>query len=214
MAIPQIIHNRDSGCHGGSLDSLQTKKHMKKSNWEWLIVVFVIVLIIGIGIGIYLSTNETPTDSEQKDSQSKLDLIKQKIRALEERIKNELAVLKLTTEMENALSRKVDRICIVLGTIFWLVTISIATAFYLNGFDVLTSILNTAGLVSLTFPLVSIILWRTVDFNSVVDVTRRGVKAWLNKKYGHNPDTIVALNDSIVKNQNELNLLVASTTSD
>jgi hypothetical protein len=186
---------------------------MKKSHWDWLIVVIIIAFVIGIGIGIYLSNNDMPIDPEQKDRESKFDLIKKKIKALEEHVRNEIVLLKLTTEMEAALSRKVDRICIVLGTIFWLIIMSISAAFYQSGFDLLTSILNTAGLVSLTFPLVSIILWRTVDFNSVVDITREGVKDWLNKKYGHNPEMIVALNESIKIKQNELYNLVSSTTT-
>lgn len=163
---------------------------MKKSHWDWVIVVIIIAFVIGIGIGICLSNNDMPIDPEQKGRESKFDFVKKKIKALEERVKNEIVLLKLTTEMEAALSRKVDRICIVLGTIFWLINILISSAFYQSGFDLLTSVLNTAGLVSLTFPLVSIILWRTVDFNSVVDFTRRNVKAWLNKRYEHNPDSL------------------------
>jgi hypothetical protein len=172
---------------------------MKKSNWEWIIVFLIIVLVLGIGIGIYLSAGEAPADLEHKDRQSKLDLIKAKIKALEKRVKSELAQLKLTTEMENALSRKVDRICIVLGVLFLALIVLIAFAFYANGLDILTAILSTAGLVSLTFPLLSIVLWRAVDFNSVVVLTRTKIKKWLNKKYGHNPDSIVVLNASVVE---------------
>src|SRR5690606_5518923 len=121
---------------------------MKKSKWEWIIILVIIVLALGIGIGIYLSTDEEPANSEHKDRQSKLDLIKAKIKALEQRVKNELAQLKLTTEMEDALSRKVDRICIVVGATFCTLTILVAIAFYANGLDLLTAILSTAGLVS------------------------------------------------------------------
>lgn len=170
---------------------------MKKSNWEWVIILLIIVFIIGIGIGIYLSSDE-PTDTEHKNRHSKLDLVKAKIKALEERVKNELAQLKLTNEMEDALSRRVDRICIVLGVLFFALIVLIAVAFYANGLDILTAILSTAGLVSLTFPLLSIVLWRAVDFNSVVVFTRKKIKRWLNKKYGHNPDSIVVLNASVV----------------
>lgn len=172
---------------------------MKKSNWEWVIILLIIVFVIGIGIGIYLSTDDESTDSGDKDRQSKLDLIKAKIKALEERVKNELAQLKLTTEMENALSRRVDGTCIVLGFLFSVLIVLVAVAFYANGLDILTAILSTAGLVSLTFPLLSIVLWRTVDFNSVVVLTRTKIKRWLNKKYGHNPDSIVVLNASVVE---------------
>jgi hypothetical protein len=187
---------------------------MKKSNWDWVVILLIIVLVIGIGIGIYLSTDDESTNSEPKDRQSKLDLIKAKIKALEERVKNEIAQLKLTTEMENVLSRKVDRFCIGVGLGFCALIVLVVVAFYANGFDILTAILSTAGLVSLTFPLLSIVLWRTVDFNSVVEGTRSKIKGWLNKKYGHNPDIIAALNESIDKTQIELNLLVTSTTSD
>ena len=192
---------------------------MKKSNWEWIIVLLVIVFVIGIGIGVYLATDDEPTDSEHKDRQSKLDLIKAKIKALEERLKNEITQLKLTTEMEIALSRKVDGICIVLGAIFCALLVVVAVAFYANGFDILTAILSTAGLASLTFPLLSMILWRTVDFNSVVEVTRKKVKRWLNKRYGHNPDSIVVLTTSIVelngtieKHNQEINTLLSPIT--
>lgn len=172
---------------------------MKKSNRDWVIVVIILAFIIGIGIGIYLSTNDKPTDPGQKERESKLDIIKRKIKALEQHVKNEIALLKLTTEMENALSRKVDRVCVIIGAIFCVFIVSVATAFYASGLDILTAILSTAGLVSLTFPLVSIVLWRTVEFNSVVDVTRTKIKGWLNKKYGHDPESIVVLNASIVK---------------
>lgn len=187
---------------------------MKKSNWDWVILIFVIALVIGIGIGIYLSTSNETADPVQKERESKLDIIKQKIKALEQRVKDELAQLKLSTEMENALSAKVDRLCVMLGVFFWVIIMSMAAAFYFNGFDLVTSVLNTSGLVSLSFPLVSIILWRTVDFNSVVKYSRRTIKNWLNKKYGHNPDSITALSSSISKNQNELNLLVSSITNE
>lgn len=150
-------------------------------------------------IGISLTTDEEPAAREHKNRQNRLDLIKAKIKALEKRVKNEIAQLKLTTEMENALSRKVDRICIALGVTFCMLIVLAAVAFYSNGFDIITSILSTAGLISLTCPLLSIILWRTVDFDSVVVVTRRKIKQWLNKKYGHNPDSIVVLIVNIVE---------------
>lgn len=187
---------------------------MKKSNWDWVIVVIIIALVIGIGVGIYLSSSDDETNPEQKERASKLDIVKQKIKALEQRVKDEIAQLKLTTEMENALTRKVDRFCMVLGVFFWIIIMSIAAAFYFNGFDLITSILNTAGLASLSFPLVSIILWRTVDFNSVVEYSRRSIKNWLNKRYGHNPDSIATLSNNISKNQNELDLLVSSTSNE
>lgn len=182
---------------------------MKKSYWIVAIVIFAIV--IGIGIGIYLSSNDEPQDVGQKPKMSKLDHINTKIRAIEGRVRKEIEMLKLTSEMENALARKVDRVCILFGTIFWLIMISIAASFYLNGFDLLTSILNTAGLASLACPLLSIIFWRTIDFNTIVAKTRVLVKSWLDKKYGHNPDAISELNNSIGRNTEELNELVSST---
>jgi Na+/proline symporter len=188
---------------------------MKKANWEWVIILLVIVFVIGIGIGIYLSTDTESTLSEQKESkQSKLDLIKAKIKALEERVKDEIAQLQLTTEMENALSRKVDRICMAIGIVFIAIIALAVFAFYSNGLDIVTAILSTTGLAALLFPLLSIVLWRTVGFNSVVNATRTRIKQWLDKKYGHNPKVIAALNNNIVKSQDELSILVASTTSD
>lgn len=80
--------------------------------------------------------------------------------------------------------------------------------FYRNGLDLLTAILSTAGLVSLVFPLASVVFWKTVDFNAIVTSTRTKVKRWLNKKYGHNPDRIIELDASIAKHNDELNKLV------
>jgi hypothetical protein len=190
---------------------------MKKANWEWIIVLVIIVFVIGIGIGIYLSTNNESHEPEQKDRQGKLDIVKAKIKALEQRVKNELAQLKLTTEMETALSLKVDRFCIFIGAILFVLLALIAACFYINGFDVLTSILSTAGIISLTLPFLSIVMWKTVDFNSVVAFTRTKIKDWLNKKFGHDPDNIVMLNTSIIElkgsieqHNTELNVLLAS----
>jgi Na+/proline symporter len=188
---------------------------MKKSNWEWVIILLIIVFVIGIGIGIYLSTDAESTASDHKEQpQSKLDLVKARIKALEERVKNEIAQLQLTTEMENALSRKVDRICMTIGIVFFAIIALVVFSFYANGLDIVTAILSTTGLAALLFPLLSIILWRTVDLNSVVNATRTRIKQWLDKKYGHNPEAIAAINTSIVKSQDELSILVASTTSD
>src|SRR5690606_7270358 len=113
------------------------------------------------------------------------------------------------------LSRKVDRICIVVGATFCTLTILVAIAFYANGLDLLTAILSTAGLVSLTLPLLSVVFWRTVEFDSIVVFSRTKIKEWLNKRYQHNPDSIVVLKGSIVelngtieKHNQELNNLL------
>ncbi|MBT1695917.1 hypothetical protein KK083_03450 [Fulvivirgaceae bacterium PWU4] len=174
----------------------------------WIFVIIVIAIVIGIGIGIYLSEERAVNTPTQEPVEGKLAWIKTRIKGLETRIKSEIAALKLTNEMEAALNRKVDRLCLGIGTLFLLILIGITALFYCNGLDLLTAILSTAGLASLFFPLASVVFWRTVDFDFIVTRTRGKVKSWLNEKYGHNPDAMIELSASIAKNSEELDKLV------
>jgi hypothetical protein len=181
---------------------------MKKSHW--IIVVIVIAIVIGVAIGVYFSEQPKLADAEPKKDQGKLDAINQKLKAIEDRIASEVKALQLTTEMELALNRKVDKICIFLGILLWAMIGSTTWLFYFNGYDFVTAVLNTAGLLSLTFPLISILIWKSVSFDSVVEKTRIQLKRWLCKKYGHNPDAIQTLNDSIESSKVETHGLVSA----
>lgn len=183
---------------------------MKKSHW--IIVVIIIAIVIGVAIGVYFSEQPKSTDAEPKSDQGKLDAINKKIKAIEDRISSEVKALQLTSEMELALNRKVDHICFSLGLVFWAAIFSIGYLFYYNGYDLLTSILNTAGLLSLMFPLWSILIWKSISFDAAIEKSRNWVKKWLYKKYGHDAEVIPALNSSIAENKEALSKLTSSST--
>lgn len=142
-------------------------------------------------------------------SQSKLDLINAKVKAIEDRIDREVKALQLSSEMERALDRNVDRICLGLGIILSIAIVSICSLFFYNGYDLMTAILNTAGILSFMFPLLSILIWKSVSFDSAIEKSRNWVKKWLYKKYGHNPKVLPALSASIANNKDAIKKLMS-----
>lgn len=181
---------------------------MKKSHL--IIGIVIVVIIIGIAIGIYFS-NEKGNTSDEKESQSMLSIINARVKTIQDKIDNEMKALQLSREMEVALDRLLDRICMMIGALLTGITASICYLFYSNGSDLLTAILTTAGLAALTFPTLSLLAWKTISFDFVVTKSRDLIKQWLCRKYGHNPGAIAVLTASIAENTRVMNELVLST---
>lgn len=175
---------------------------MKKSHW--LTIVIVLAIIIAIAIGIYLSGDPTPSVDNKTAENSKLSAIRNRMQEIETRIGQEMKALQLTTEMEIALNKKVNKLCTLFGAIVLAFLAAIVCLFCYLGLDPVTTILSTAGIAALLFPVISILSWRVIDFNAVIELSRNWVKAWLNKKYGHDPAMIQKLNDSVIGRTEEL----------
>lgn len=183
---------------------------MKKSHLITLIII--VAIIVGIAIGICLSEQKNHTSSEGEEGQSKLSLINAKIKSIQEKIDSEKEALQLSTDMELALNKMLDRLCMLVGLLVSGVSGFICYLFYSNGYDLFNAILTTAGLILLIFPLISMVAWKSISFDSLITRSRVLIKKWLCKKYGHNPEAIAILTESIAENKRAINELALSTT--
>jgi hypothetical protein len=183
-------------------------KDMKKSHLITLIII--VAIIVGIAIGIYLSDQKDNTSSEREERQSKLTLINARIKAIQEKIDSEMKALQLSTEMEHALNKMLDRLCMLMGIISSGVVVAVCYLFYSYGYDLLNSIATTAGLVALMFPALSLLAWKTISFDFVVTKSRALIKKWLCRKYRHNPNSMAVLAAGIAENKRAMNELMTS----
>src|SRR5687768_13471697 len=114
---------------------------MKKSDWIALIIV--LVLIVGIAIGVYLGGDNKlekfdGTAAEQKES--KLAAISRRIQEMQESVNQQKKTLNLTKEKERALNRKVDNLCLMLGSIVMACLLSIVGLLNYNGVEMVNAI--------------------------------------------------------------------------
>lgn len=187
---------------------------MKRSDWIALIIV--LVLIAGIAIGVYVSGYnklEKFDGDAAEQKESKLAAISRRIQELQDRADKELKALNISEEKEAALMRKVDMMCVAFGSITMAILLSIVAAFYFNGMDLLNSVLCTAGLAALTFPVISIICWKNIGLEKTIDVSRAWAKKWLDKKYGHCSKDIDQLRQSITVKNEEIKLLTSEVSN-
>src|SRR5437868_11937711 len=129
---------------------------MKKSHW--IVLAIVLAILLGIAIGVYFSEETQETNDKAKSNKTKLSEINKKIKELEERIQHEVMALRLTSDMERGLDERVDRICFAVGVAALGCLVFIAWLFNYFGFEWINAILSTAGLASILFPFISILL--------------------------------------------------------
>jgi hypothetical protein len=100
--------------------------------------------------------------------------------------------------MEAMLERKVANYIILAKVMFFMIFLILATLFYANGIDVATSILNTAGILSIFFLGGSLVIAnRFTEPNVVVESFIQWVRKSVYKKYDYDPGLIPVLEESI-----------------
>lgn len=169
----------------------------KKS--DWFIVAIVILLIIAIAIIAFnTSKKEDRNEPEEQEKKNRLASFIQRWQKLIDQISIEIKTLKLTREMEAMLERKVANYIILAKVMFFMIFLILATLFYANGIDVATSILNTAGILSIFFFGGSLVIAnRFTEPNVVVESFIQWVRKSVYKKYGYDPALIPILERSI-----------------
>jgi Flp pilus assembly protein TadB len=169
----------------------------KKS--DWIVVAIVIVLIIAIAIIAFnASKKEDRNETEEQEKKNRLTIFIQRWQKLIDQISIEIKTLKLTQEMEAMLERKIANYIIIAKIMFFMIFLILATLFYANGIDIATSILNTAGILSIFFFGGSLLIAnRFTEPNVVVESFIQWVRKSVYKKYDYDPALIPVLEESI-----------------
>jgi hypothetical protein len=169
----------------------------KKS--DWIVVAIVIVLIIAIAIIAFnTSKKEDRNETEEQEKKNRLTIFIQRWQKLIDQISIEIKTLKLTQEMEAMLERKIANYIIIAKIMFFMIFLILATLFYANGIDIATSILNTAGILSIFFFGGSLLIAnRFTEPNVVVESFIQWVRKSVYKKYDYDPALIPVLEESI-----------------
>lgn len=182
----------------------------KKS--DWFIVAIVILLIIAIAI-IAINARKKEDKSEakeqEKDKKNRLTRFVERWQQLIDQITLEVKTLKLTQEMEAMLERKIANYIIFAKVLFSVIFLTLVAVFYANDIDIATSILNTAGILSVFFFGASLLIAnRFAEPNIVVDSFMHWIRKSVYKKHGYDPGLIPVLEESISLKEVEANQLI------
>jgi len=182
----------------------------KKS--DWFIVAIVILLIIAIAI-IAINTRKkegkNEAEEQEKEKKNRLTRFVERWQQLIDQITLEVKTLRLTQEMEAMLERKIANYIILAKVLFSVIFLIMVAVFYANDIDIATSILNTAGILSVFFFGASLLMAnRFTEPNIVVDSFMLWIRKSVYKKHGYDPALIPVLEESISLKQVEANQLI------
>lgn len=164
---------------------------------DWFILIFVIIAIAAIGIWVFMSSSEETETSEEK-KETKLESLSNRLKAIQQQINDEIESLRLTTEVEQYLDRKIGRIFLLAKTIFLILFSAVVYLFIYNGSDFLTALFNTLGIASFVAVAIPFLfLSKVLDINALINFIKIKIKGWIYGKYGYNPAMISILKESI-----------------
>lgn len=163
-----------------------------------------IILVIVILFIILIAITEINKKDAQNKEDGKLARLLKRWQELQREIQSEMNDLRLTREMEGLLEQKINRMFLIGKTIFVLLFTMITVGFYLNGLDMIASLLSSAGTITFMFCAVSFItINRFADANEMISAGRDAIRRIIYKKYGFDPATVQVLQDSIAVKKNE-----------
>lgn len=105
----------------------------------------VIILALVILLIIFIAIAAVSKKEEQNKEGGALARLRKRWQTLQREIQTEMDELKLTREMEALLEQKINRMFLIGKAIFILVFATITVGYYLNGLDIITSLLSSAG---------------------------------------------------------------------
>ena len=163
---------------------------------DWFILIIVIIAIVAIGIWAFMSSEGEDSNEEKKSS--KFESISKRLKAIQQQINHEIESLRLTTEMEQFLEKKIGRIFLVAKTIFLAIFLGTFYLFIYNGSDYLTGLFNTMGIIGFIGVATSFLfLSRVPDVNTLVELVKNKIRMWIYEKYEYNPEMMSLLKESI-----------------
>lgn len=171
---------------------------MKRVDWFILMVLAAMIVVI-ILVSITTNSEHDKLGGEEKEKESKLDLLQARLEKLKQQIASEIESLRLTTEMQQFLDRKITRIFTMVKLAFLLGFGGMTYLFIVSGHDYLTALLNTMGVVGfigLAIPF--LFVSKVLDVNAVIEWVRSKIRMWIYRKYGHDPLAVVSLTESVV----------------
>jgi len=163
---------------------------------DWFILIIVIIAIVAIGIWAFLSSEEAVKNEEKKET--KLESLSNRLKAIQQQINSEIESLRLTTEMEHFLEKKIGRMFLGAKAIFLAIFLGTFYLFIHNGSEYLTALFNTIGIIGfIAFATSFLFLSRVLDVNTLIELVKNKIRMWIYDKYGYNPVVISLLKESI-----------------
>jgi Flp pilus assembly protein TadB len=170
------------------------------------IIALVIVLLIIFGIIIWVACeSEDQKNEEQGSNQAETNFFKRiadRIDKMQRDVSAEFEKLRLTTEMQAYLERKVNWILLFSKLSIGVLAFGILGVLLYNGVDVWTSILAFCGVICLILPVATFFFFtKCMSVQELVDWIVLKIKQSIFKKYGCDPATIAAIEKTVaVKN--------------
>jgi hypothetical protein len=178
---------------------------MKKLDWFILIIV---IIAIAVGVWVFMFSSEESAKNEER-KESKLESLSNRLKAIQQQINDEIESLRLTTEMEQFLDRKIGRIFLIAKIIFMSVIGGIFYLFIVTGSNFLTALSNTTCIVGVILVSVPFLfLSKVIEINTLIESVRSKIKMWIYNKYGFNPTAVSVLKESIEVKTTEANELM------
>jgi len=175
-------------------------------------LVLILVVVLGIIIAIWLSEDEEKpeaTEHTKPKPPSFFTRVSDRLKKIDNEITIELQTLTKTEEMRVFVDKKVSTIITWLKVVSGLLLLSIFGYFLKqSGYQIIESIINTAGLLALSVPVLTFFFYsKILTVEKIVTAPLNWVKRAVYKKYGYNPAALNDLRESISRKQETASVL-------
>src|SRR5262245_41233573 len=151
---------------------------MKKA--DWFILIVVIAIIVAIGIWAFMSSSEELEKKDEEAKKTKLESLNDRLKAIQQKIDDEIETLRLTAEMEQFLHRKIGRIFLFVKAVFLLLFSGTVYLFIYNGSDILAALFNTLAIASfIAIAIPFLFLTKFLDANALITTIREKIREWI-----------------------------------
>lgn len=166
-----------------------------------IFMLFLVMVVIIILLTWRSSKYNTPQEG-------KLTLLLKRWRELTIEIEEKVRTLKLNLEMRALLEKKISRLFELAKTIFVIVFLSVVAGFYWQTNEILSSIMNTVGLIVFICGTSSFFMVnRFAEHNSIIKFISLSIRRWVYKKYGYDPSEYRKLQLSLNEKKIKANLI-------
>lgn len=170
---------------------------------DGLILTLIIIVIVAIAIWAFIFSNEDSEEQKNENKASRLESLINRLKVIQKHIKDEMERLRLTTKMEEFLEKRIGRIFLMVKAIFFVLFTFGVYLFVYSGCDLLSALFNTIGIVSFVGVAIPFLfLSKILDPNALIDFVKKEIRVLTYNKYGHKPEMIGVLTESIESKKN------------
>ena len=158
---------------------------MKKNKTDWLVVILIVLLIFVIAIIVFRSKN---FGSKFRD---KVAAFQKQMEDLQAAIQRQIDSLILSEEMEKLMERKVNTYLWMVKVMVAIVLLALFLGLHYYGFDWLTALSGTVGILgAMSFLVPFFVASRVYDINEFINTLTIKIRKFVYRKYGFSPVAI------------------------